>query len=82
MERRSTLKWYKGKERICREEWYQGDWPGKLLFKTRSGTLEIRGRNRDINEQQCRLCREVKEIVEHYIIECDMYRSQRKELDK
>ena len=82
VEGKSTLRWYRGKERIGREDWYQGDWASKLLFKARSGTLEVNARNRDKNEQQCRLCGEVKETVEHFIIECDTYRTQRQLLDR
>ena len=41
MERKSTLRWYRSKERIGREEWHQRDWAGKLLFKAKSGTLEV-----------------------------------------
>ena len=69
METKSTLKWYRSKEKIGREKWYQGDWGGKLLFKTRSGTLEVNGRNRDTSEQKCEMCGHVKETVDHFIIE-------------
>ena len=47
METKITLRWYKNMESIGREEWYMGDWGGKLLFKVRSGTLELNGRNRE-----------------------------------
>ncbi|MPC88944.1 hypothetical protein E2C01_083869 [Portunus trituberculatus] len=81
MEIKSTLRWYRNKEKIGREEWYQGDWTGKLLSKARSGTLEVNGRNRNPDEQQCGMCGEEKESVEHFIVECDKYRKQRKALD-
>jgi len=82
METKSTLRWYKGKEKLRREEWYAGDWGGKLLFKARSGTLEVNGRKREIQDQRCSSCGEEKETVEHFIIECDSYRTQRQELDR
>ena len=81
MEGKSTLRWYRNKKMIGREEWYQGDWAGKLLFKARSDTLELNGRNRDVREQRCQLCNEEKETLEHFIIECEKYRKQRKILD-
>ena len=51
------------------------------MFKARSDTLELNGRNRDVREQRCQLCNEEKETLEHFIIECEKYRKQRKILD-
>lgn len=33
VETKSTLAWYKGKMKIRREDIYNGDWAGKLLFR-------------------------------------------------
>ena len=82
IERKSTLTWYGGKTEIRKEDWYCGDWESKLLFKTRSGTLEVNGRNREIQEQGCKLCGEEKETIEHLIVECDSYSEERRALDK
>ena len=82
MEGKSTLRWYKSKTNIKKEDWYKGNWGGKLLFKARSGTLEVNGRKREMNEQGCKFCEEEKETLEHFIIECDKFRTQRQELEE
>ena len=40
----------------------------------------MNGRNREVKEQTCKMCSE-KETTEHFIIECDQYNGQRKDLD-
>lgn len=56
METKSTLRWYRNKKRIGKEEWSTGDWGSKLLFKARSVTLEVNGRNREEQMQGCQAC--------------------------
>ena len=80
IEKKSTLKWYSRKQKPGRIEWHVGDWGSKLLFKARTGTLELNGRNRDEQEQSCGLCEGVKETVEHMVVVCDRYEEERRQL--
>ena len=81
IEAKSTLKWYKGKLEIRKEDMYDGDWGGKLLFKARSGSLEVNGKNRERDKQGCKLCGEEKETIDHLIIECEKFDEERQALD-
>lgn len=42
---------YKRKQKPERVNWYRGDWGSKLLFKARTGTLEVKGRSREDQDQ-------------------------------
>lgn len=53
VEGRSSLKWYKRKQRPEGVTWHIGDWGSKLLYKAWTGTLELNGRNRDVENQSC-----------------------------
>ena len=77
---KSSLKWYRKKQKPEKENWYQGDWGGKLLFKARSGTLEIKGRNRDGQDQNCHYCPGERETIEHLIVACRGYEAERQRL--
>ena len=78
MEKKSSLKWYSRKQKPGRIEWHVGDWGSKLLFKARTGTLDLNGRNRNVQEQSCSLCVGVKETVEHMMVECSRYEEERR----
>lgn len=78
MEKKSTLKWYSRKQKPGRTAWHVGDWGSKLLLKARTGTLDLNGRNRDVQEQSCSLCVRVKETVEHMMVECVRYEEERR----
>lgn len=80
MEGKSTLKWYKRKQKPEGVTWHWGDWGSKLLYKARTGTLELNGRNREVENQKCSCRTQVKETVEHFIVECDKYNGQRSTL--
>ena len=80
MERKPTLKWYTRKQKPEKIGWHTGDWGSRLLFKARSGTLEVNGRKREEQEQSCSFCVGVKETIEHLIVECDGYEGERKQL--
>ena len=66
------------KQKPGRIEWHVGDWGSKLLFKARTGTLDLNGRNRNVQEQSCSLCVGVKETVEHMMVECSRYEEERR----
>lgn len=59
---------------------YRGDWGSKLLFKARSGTLEVKGSSRDEQDQYCSLCIGEEETIEHLIVACDRYEEERQGL--
>ena len=80
METKSTLKWYSRKLQPERINWHVGDWGSKLLFKARTGTLEVNGRNKEEQQQECSACVGVKETVEHLIVECNLYEEERTQL--
>ena len=56
-----------------------GDWGSKLLFKARTGTLELDGRNRE-GDQICCCRAQNNETVQHMIVECSNYERQRARL--
>ena len=77
MARKSTLQWYRWKQKPEGVTWHVGDWGSKLLYKARTGTLEVNGRNRELENQNCSCRVGEKETVKHVIVECNKYRSQR-----
>ena len=77
MERKSTLKWYRKREKPEAIKWHMGDQGSKLLAKARSGTMEVKSRNRNEEDQNCSICRDERETIEHFIVECPGYREQR-----
>ena len=56
MEDKLSLKWYKKKEKPEALHWHSGDWGSKLLVKARTGTLEVKARKRDQQDQSCSFC--------------------------
>ncbi|KAG0722788.1 hypothetical protein GWK47_043887 [Chionoecetes opilio] len=80
MARKSTLQWCRWKQKPEGVTWHVGDWGSKLLYKARTGTLEVNGRNRELENQNCSCRVGEKETVEHVIVECNKYRSQREKL--
>ena len=61
-------------------QWHVGDWGSRLLVKARTGTLEVKARNRDGQEQDCSSCAGVRETIEHFLVECDRYDEERDRL--
>ena len=82
MEGKSTLKWYRRKDKPEALHWHSGDWGSKLLVKARTGTLEVQARNRDQLDQNCSFCRGQRETIEHFLVECHKYEEQRSKLIK
>ena len=81
MREKSSMKWYRRKQKPEEIRWHVGDWGSKLLFKARTGTLEVKGRNRDDQQDKnCSFCVGEKETIEHLIVECDKYNEQRRRL--
>ena len=54
-----------------------GDWGSRLLVKTRTGTLEVKDRNRDGQNQECGSCAGIRETIEHLLVECNRYEEER-----
>lgn len=77
---KTSLTWYARKEKPEGIKWHDGDWGSKLLFKARTGTLEVKGRNRDITDRECKFCIGERETIEHIIVECKKYDEERKVL--
>ena len=77
MENKSTLQWYRAKERPEAINWHVGDWGSRLLVRARTGTLEVKARSRDEQDQNCKFCRDERETIEHLIVECHGYEQQR-----
>ena len=80
--KKSTLQMYSNKKRPAMEKFYDGSWGSKLLFGARTGSLEINGRTHHWNEtgENCHFCpAQVKETVEHLIVECEGHRLERQE---
>ena len=79
MENKNTLRWYKRKEKPEAIHWHTGDWGSRLLVKARTGTLEVKARKRN-EDQNCSFCAGQRETVEHLIVECVKYEGYRKDL--
>ena len=81
MERKTTLRWYKYKEKPRKEWIYSGSWECSLLAKARLGILETNARQwGDGADRSCRTCG-VVETMEHVLIECDAYEDERFEAE-
>ena len=87
MEDKETLHWYKSKEKPRWENYYDGSWEAKLLFKAKSESLEVNCRTYRWNNGGvwwCEKCsREeipIREDVKNIILECMAYNNEREEL--
>ena len=80
METKTTLMWYRCKERPEALQWHVGDWGSRLLVKARTGTLEVKARNREELDQSCSSCTGVRETVEHFLVECTRHEEERGKL--
>ena len=49
-------------------------------MKARTGTLEVKARNRDEREQDCNSCRGGRETIAHFLVECVRYEEEREGL--
>lgn len=83
IEKKSTLHMYGKKVKPNKELFYNGDWGSSLLFKARSGSLELNSRTYRYNEnrdKKCRMCNldnGVDETIHHVMIECTGYEEPR-----
>ena len=83
IERKQSLVYYRNKEKPGYEYGYDGSWEAKLIFKTRTGSLETRHRTRrwNNNEWWCEACLEqgvrIREDIEHLIVGCASYTQER-----
>ena len=77
MSGKSTLEWYRGKDRPGYESCYDGSYGSDLLFKARTKSLELNSRvYRWTNggSKTCIVCESGEdETIEHMITECDRY---------
>lgn len=61
------MKWYKKKEKPEGLPWHVEDWDSKQLYKTRTGTLKVKGRNRE-KGSRCDCRTGGRETVEHFLL--------------
>jgi hypothetical protein len=79
--RKVTLGLYRNKERPKMEEFYDGRWSSMLLFKARTGSLEVNARTYRWNGigDECGWCnRGEKETVCHMMVECMGHEMERR----
>ena len=89
MQQKKSLRWYKEKEKPKKEDAYNGSWESSLLFKMKSDSLEINSRRRrwgiDGNDK-CEGCfhngLHIEETLEHLIMECSQYDTERACLER
>ena len=77
---KSTLRFYRNKKAPRREEFYDGSYEGKLLFRARAGSLEVNARTHRWNggSESCEKCYGgMRETIEYVIVECEGYRDER-----
>ncbi|MPC95100.1 hypothetical protein E2C01_090296 [Portunus trituberculatus] len=58
MERKSTLEWYKEKETLMYERWYDGSLGGDILFRARAHSMDVNARNyrSESRSKVCQMC--------------------------
>ena len=78
--RKTTLQWYSRKDKPEAVTWHTGDWGSRLLFKARTGTLEVNGKSRDGGSQLCDCGSGDTETVEHLLVACRNYDRERERL--
>ena len=87
VESKTTLEYYKIKEKPGREKFYDGGKGSNLLFKARTGSLETNARTWRWNggQRNCIQCdtggEQVEENIQHIITECEKYEEERMWLD-
>ena len=77
IENKSTLALYHGKEKPRKELFYDGSKRGELLFKARTGSMELNARTYRWNPEgtkNCLMCRcGDEETIEHCMVECKAF---------
>ena len=84
IEGKSSLLGYGMKKCPKREDFYDGSWTSSLLFKARSGSLEINDRTHRFNERRNKHCEfgcsrdgvMLDETVQHIMTECEGYQDE------
>ena len=77
---KSTLNMYRSKEKPRYEGCYDGSWGSSLLFKARTGSLEVNARTYRFNGRgnMCEWCEgRENETVAHLVIECEGHEYER-----
>ena len=88
MEKKSSLKLYRVKERPEKDKSYNGTWEASLLFKARTNTLEVNERKKKWGgaNDKCEKCEKrgerITETLEHVLTECSEYTEERNRLDE
>jgi len=81
IEGKSSLQFYRMKERIGGEHYTSG-WGSKLLFLARTNTINLNWRARfwegDVN---CPLCTDREETLEHFLLKCPALENMRREFN-
>ena len=81
MGRKVTLKMYSEKSVPKRENFYDGDWGSRLLFRARTNSLEVGDRTYRFNDTTYKTClrfdMRVDETVEYIMAECPAYEVDR-----
>ena len=83
MKRKSTHEWYKEKEALMYERWYDGSLGGDLLFRARTQCMNER--NYRWSESRSKVCQLMcdmgeDESVKHVVLECEKYERDRMEM--
>ena len=81
MNGKSSLAWYREKEKPKREWMYDGSYGSELLFKARTGSLEVNARTYRFSESSVKVCEKCRsgedETVKHTIVKCAKYERER-----
>lgn len=78
LEERSTLYIYRRFKMEMREEDYEGGERSLLWFRARSNCLSLGEDRWQRRAEECRVCRETGEDIEHFILDCMPLEEQRK----
>ena len=83
MEKKKSLRWHKNKEKPKMKKIYNGSWKSTLLFKARTDSLEVNEKRKKWggDKDSCEKCEIRKErnteTLDHVLIECPEYKSER-----
>ncbi|MPC63568.1 hypothetical protein E2C01_057667 [Portunus trituberculatus] len=82
MERKSTVEWYKEKEALMYERWYDGSLSDDLLFRARAQCMDGNARNYRWSKSLSKVCQMCdigkEEMVQHVMLECEKHERDRR----
>ena len=81
VESKSSLNIYRQWKKVIKEEVYDNTYASVLLFKARTGTLNVNKQKRHWGgSTSCHFCENTEEDLKHFLLMCPGYERERKEV--